>query len=223
VALVGVAAAGDDDQREFALSSLLDDEQVARHDVCWGDRELAEGVAGDDVGASVVEQQLGAELVEGCRQDLHQGPQVLRALGLRGQWQVPAQAAPRALVAGEDVPIVAVEDRDPGLVREGLGGAVALVGVEVHDHRALDAACFQCPAQRDAQVVVDAEALAAERLGVVVATRQLKGELAAQRSLRGEQRAAGGEAHGSQDALVEQLDGSLRCARDLQDVREDQG
>jgi hypothetical protein len=117
-----------------------------------------------------VDRQVGVEAVQGAGQVLAQGVQVFRPVG-------PGRQRHRhvllGLGPGKDVLLEEVEEVRPRPGADGVGGAVSLVGVSVHDQGGPESPFFLEGEQGQGDVGEGAKAAAPAAAGVVVAATQV--------------------------------------------------
>ena len=174
--------------RQPAQARPLEHPPVALGDAGDAQREPAEPVAFVDVGPGEEHDEVG---LEAGRQRGERGIQRIEVGGVAGVvGQVDVEVALAAVPEREVARAVDRQREHRGVVAQDLGGAVALVHVEVNDGHPPRTAFGLHQTRGHRHVVEAAEPLATVGAGVVSATGQIRGRAVLQRRPAGGQRRA---------------------------------
>lgn len=117
--------------------------------------------------------------------------------------------------------IVLVVDEHAFVVEEAAADAIALMGIQINvEDFVLGSECFQCAEflDGDGDIGIGREAVAVIGAGVMVSSGHIDGQARLERRLCGDNRAAGGPAHGTKHAIVHGPSGQIFQRRNFQDA-----
>ena len=167
-----VAAAVENREREAAFETPVDDEAVAGGHLFGGQSHLAEAVVLVDIGAGDPDDEVGGEFVEGGREGVGEGSEIIVAGDFAGESDVEVAGF---FGAGVIAPAVDRVGEDAVVVAEDGVGAIALVGVGVGDENAEGGMIFVQVTDGHGDVIEHAVAEAAVGESVVGAAGKVGG------------------------------------------------
>src|SRR5882672_3085901 len=194
----GIAASQKRGNRDLARRGGFEDNAVAAAEVLARELEAAELVLLERIGARDVGDEIGPMPVQDRRDVPLQQGEVLRAACSLVQ---PHVEVARRLDRGIVLLIVHREGEDAGILPEDRGRSISLMHVQVDDRGAPDSPLVLQRADRDGDVVEDAEPLAVIRKRVMEPSSQIDADAAGVRLARRENAPAGAEEGGIHERL----------------------